>query len=458
MAPPRPDGDILKVVASPAKRFFVSMLVKDIELIPAIMDLVDNSIDGAKGLRPEFGDERFRGLTVAITVNADRFEIVDNCGGIDADKARNYAFRFGRPEDQAGPFGEVGQFGVGMKRALFKLGTQFRVDSAAPSSRFSLPVNVSDWLADASLEWSFEFETVEEGVVTDPAERGTRIEVNALHEWVAREFATQRLVDRLQSEIELRHMRPLQQGLAIRLNGRELAPAELVLLQGPDFVPLVKERQIPTNGSHLDMRLYAGVVRLADQNDDATDDPDRFPTESPAGWYLFCNDRLLIAHDTSRLTGWGEAVASYHPQYRQFRGYVFLSGEAKYMPWTTTKTSVDEDSAVFRTVQTEMFDALQKAVAVLNRLKNERQQRPEEDRPAVAAMRAAQPLSIEQLPASPRFTLPPAPPALPTTVKWIRYSVDLEDFARAAAEVGSTSPADVGRETFRYFLETRVPD
>ena len=41
-----------RVEATPEKRFFVSMLVKDIELIPAIVDLVDNSIDGAKRLRP----------------------------------------------------------------------------------------------------------------------------------------------------------------------------------------------------------------------------------------------------------------------------------------------------------------------------------------------------------------------------------------------------------------------
>ena len=84
---------------------------------------------------------------------------------------------------------------------------------------------------------------------------------------------------------------------------------------------------------------------------------------------MFCNDRLLLARDKSRLTGWGEAVAAYHPQFRQFRGYVFLTGEASDMPWTTTKTAVDEDSPVFRAIQTDMFDALQKAHTLMNRLK-----------------------------------------------------------------------------------------
>jgi hypothetical protein len=34
-----------KIDASPTKDFFISMLVKDIELIRAIIDLVDNSLD-----------------------------------------------------------------------------------------------------------------------------------------------------------------------------------------------------------------------------------------------------------------------------------------------------------------------------------------------------------------------------------------------------------------------------
>ena len=42
-----------RVEAAPEKLFFVSMLTKDIEMIPAIADLVDNSVDGAKQVRPD---------------------------------------------------------------------------------------------------------------------------------------------------------------------------------------------------------------------------------------------------------------------------------------------------------------------------------------------------------------------------------------------------------------------
>src|SRR5574340_703783 len=80
--------------ARPTKEFFVFMLTRDIQLIDAIADLVDNCVDGARRTRP---DGNFDGLWVRIEVAADHFRIADNCGGIPVNVARNYAFRFGRP-------------------------------------------------------------------------------------------------------------------------------------------------------------------------------------------------------------------------------------------------------------------------------------------------------------------------------------------------------------------------
>ena len=112
------------------------MLVKDIELIPAVVDLVDNSVDGARRVR---GDRRLDGLGVTITADTEAFVIEDNCGGIDIDTARHYAFRFGRPADFEGLARSVGQFGVGMKRALFKLGSSFEARSRTVTSESPCP-------------------------------------------------------------------------------------------------------------------------------------------------------------------------------------------------------------------------------------------------------------------------------------------------------------------------------
>src|ERR1044072_4050326 len=101
-----------RVDARPEKRFFVDMLTRDIELAPAIIDLVDNSIDGAKRARPDEGDQRFEGLSVTMRLDPDGFEIFDTWGGFSREHAATYAFKFGRHPEQEETPGEVGQFGV----------------------------------------------------------------------------------------------------------------------------------------------------------------------------------------------------------------------------------------------------------------------------------------------------------------------------------------------------------
>ena len=46
----------------------------------------------------------------------------------------DYAFRFGRPGNVVPAKYATGKFGVGMKRALFKLGERFRIESATATS------------------------------------------------------------------------------------------------------------------------------------------------------------------------------------------------------------------------------------------------------------------------------------------------------------------------------------
>ena len=443
------------VDATPAKRFFVSMLIRDIELMPAIIDLVDNSADGAKRLRPAAGEQRYAGLWVKIEITPSSFVIRDNCGGMDIELARHYAFRFGRAEDVAGPVGEVGQFGIGMKRTLFKMGERFTVASTAARSRFRLPVDVPQWLAEQTTDWSFAFDEVEEGSDFPEADRGTEIVVEGLHELVRDDFGQERFVNRLCRQIAMRELRLLQQGLEITVNDEALAAQQPILLAGEGLSPIHVQKEIPTDDGPLTMQLWAGLAHASKEEDDDVDDAEKYRGEAPAGWYLFCNDRLLLFADKTRLTGWGAEAAAYHPQYSRFRGYVLLDGDARHMPWTTTKTGVDEDSRVFRTVQNEMFDSLQKVQAAINRLKAERRRDPSAQ-PAVKALEDAKPVPLHDVPPSLSFGLPDPAPAPPPTGQWIRYQVDVDDFERVAEVVGSETPADVGRATFDWFLENQV--
>lgn len=130
-----------KINGNPTKIFFIDMLTRDISIKDAIIDLLDNSIDGASNINPN----DYTDLQIDITINKNEFIVEDNCGGFSLETAKKYAFRFGRPEDAPVTTGKVGRFGVGMKRALFKIGKSFEVESKTDADHFEVNVNINKW-------------------------------------------------------------------------------------------------------------------------------------------------------------------------------------------------------------------------------------------------------------------------------------------------------------------------
>ena len=140
--------------------------------------------------------------------------------------------------------------------------------------------------------------------------------------------------------------------------------------------------------------------------------------------------------DRSALTGWGISLPNYHPQYRQFRGWCWMSAsETAALPWNTTKTGVDEDSRVWRQVQSQIKVSGAQVVSVLNRIKTEAQRAETEvDAPTVAAMRGASLVSTKNTSPSETFVAPPprkptkrATPRAPRVVKF-QFEVQRDRF------------------------------
>ncbi|WP_390889162.1 ATP-binding protein [Rhodococcus qingshengii] len=455
-----PTDDLYRVEANADKALFVSMLVRDIELLPAIIDLVDNSVDGARATSPG----KFEQHTIKLVANSLEFTIEDDCGGIQLDVARKYAFRFGRPADYDGVPGSVGQFGVGMKRALFKLGGAFEVESKTTSSYFNLNVDVNLWMEDQSPDWQFRMAKVEvDRELKDGEVAGTRITAKSLHSSVATDFEDTRILSQLREQIRLRHQGPLEQGLTIILNGEELTGYAPKLLSGAGFRPVNKRFTIAAESGEVHCRIVAGVVASA-ISDDTLDDgqAEDFSTPGDAGWWLFCNDRLLLIRDRTSLTGWGDSTAAYHPQYRRFRGYVYLTSlNPSLLPWNTTKTSVDQDSMVWRKLRNEMMIALGQVQSVINKMKVEsRAAQDDGDMPITKASRGALSLLLSELDESPTFETPKSSPARRKMNKPrefnIQYKVPLEKFQEIAAVLELTTGSEVGRATFEYVYDNEV--
>jgi hypothetical protein len=129
--------------------------------------------------------------------------------------ARKYAFRFGKAPGAPVVKHSVGQFGVGMKRAIFKMGRKFRVESTTRTSRFVVDVNVDRWALDP--KWEFTFDELEEKSKFPDDEMGTIVSVTGLHSDVSDVFSLPTFKTELKNELQIRLQDPISKGLAVTL-------------------------------------------------------------------------------------------------------------------------------------------------------------------------------------------------------------------------------------------------
>lgn len=463
------DQSIIK--AYPSKDLFISILTRDVTIRDAIGDLLDNSVDGALRLRP---DRNYEGLFVHIEIDAENeiFKIEDNCGGLPIDEARENAFRFGRLAGFEGTEGSVGVFGIGMKRALFRLGNNFIVKSTAVNSSFSMQVDVENWKNDendddASSSWQFNFD---EGYIENRKEefsleeRGTTIVVSELHTGVLETFRMKSEISKLRFELKREHLNSIDKGLEIKVNGVTLDSTELELIFSKDFKTAYWEEL----DGKVKAKIYAGISEKEEHGDNG-------------GWYVFCNDRLVIGPDQTQATGWGVKtpirIPHYHPQYYRFRGYVFLEAQDPTdLPWNTAKTGLDKDHPVYRTVLLKMIQMMRTVINFLNQVHREqRAYRGDKilNTPSQDAIDSAKIARLSKVVKDPdnitldRFIAPePAKVGKPSpTIVVIKYSVlesrfllvkDYWEQSETETDMKTLKPKEIGEMVFNYFYEREI--
>ena len=425
------------VDASPTKEFFVEMLTRDVSLSMAILDLIDNCIDGT--LRSRQGTS-FQGLEVRVAFDEDQFTIQDNCGGIPLNVAKNYAFRFGRPTDAPSVKGSVGRFGVGMKRALFKLGRVFDVSTRTNRESYRITVDVAEWLAHE--HWTFPVVHMDKPMVPlSDIETGTDITVMKLTDEARRWFAQPYNSTSLRDEISRRQQQHIERGLAISLNGVSIPPSQLKFLTSWNPVLRPAYREYDRDGVHV--RLLAGVGKSEPQE---------------AGWYVFCNGRMVLYADRSRITGWGEPrmMPRFHNQYARFRGAAFFDSEdPTLLPWTTTKDGVDEGVPLYSEAYNVMISIMQPVIRFLDAVDRDHE-KPEGGRPLVELLdSSARPTAITSLSLSEQFEYqkPPPPPPPRERIITVQYKkpTRLVDAVKKSLRVRSARAA--GEKTFDYYME-----
>src|ERR1039457_6403385 len=127
------------------------------------------------------GPPPYTGYHVNISFSDKGLRIADNCEGIPIKVAEHYAFTFGRAEGAPEVLGSIGQYGIGMKRAIFKMGESITIFSSTRSEAFRLTIDVKDW--ETKPQWNFPF-----GKVSKTPEAGTSIQIEKLRPEIADEL------------------------------------------------------------------------------------------------------------------------------------------------------------------------------------------------------------------------------------------------------------------------------
>ncbi|MCE0497845.1 MAG: ATP-binding protein [Methylacidiphilales bacterium] len=367
--------EIKNVPNLPAKDFFVSMLTRDIDLHDAILDLLDNCVDGAirTRSREKTEDDSLEGFWAEIKFDEKRFVIEDNCGGIPWKIAKEYAFCMGKPEGAETKDGTIGVVGIGMKRAIFKMGRECHVHSSHKDDAFLVTIPKS-WFADDKKWGVFDAEHEQ------PAKKirhGTIIEISELEKEAKIAFGKG---SSFRASFPLivaeSYSYLIEKGFRVRINGDEVKRRAIkICFESPEN-PKKKGRLIrpyvyESKFNDVEVFVVIGYRSRLPTQEEQDDDTKANYAANEAGWTVVCNDRVVLSNDRTIKTGWGfGGVPNFHNQFSSIAGIVeFKSRYTANLPVTTTKRGIDTSKDIYTLVRQRMQEGLKCFTKNTNRWK-----------------------------------------------------------------------------------------
>lgn len=312
----------------PTKEFFINILTRDIKLDRAILDLIDNSIDAARKAGKYISVYKIR-----VTLNNKGFMIEDNCGGITKEHASKYAFKFGNDAEENTREFSISHFGIGIKRAFFKIGTKIYVDSATKQDFFSLMIDANKWRK--SNEWSIPFKN--SGTSDISKEIGTRIKIKDLNDEAKVSFEDEEFIKGLIGSISSTYKDDIKKGITIIVNDRIVT-----ISTRANETEIVKYP--------IDCGNYTAVIIIKKD----------ISNYQESGWYIYLNDRLVVSADKTNLTGWD---ISNDDKYHVLRGYVYAKAKVEgVLPFNTTKEGLDTSNPVYKELKRYMRKVLEESL------------------------------------------------------------------------------------------------
>ena len=315
------DRNSLCANTSPTKAALNS-LTRDVTVQACIFELIDNSIDAKKDGTCE----------ITIQMIDSIFSIQDNASGISLSDFENSALRFGRvnAEKQSG----IGAFGIGLNRAILKLGKELELLSETKDTRVSVVFNIDNYLKKEG--WNIPISNIEKIGNT-----GTLIKITLQEE--INSIFSDNMIKELQIELSKRYGYLIQKAkCVIHFNGKKIDAAIPALRNDGDFKILTK--YFTEKGVEVDIKLGQHQKHKFSYEDDYNQNINK-QIKQEQGWFVYCNDRAILLNELSEDVGW---EAQLHTQHDGFVGEIHFRGKSNLLPWGTDKVNTNLNNEIYK--------------------------------------------------------------------------------------------------------------
>lgn len=426
------------------KEFFIDMFTRDISLEDCVLDLIDNSVDSyllknkisvSNLIFDQNNDNSPQRLgTIDVTCSERQVKVVDTCGGISRKRALEDVFCFGHEKDE--PSGKLGAYGVGMKRALFKIGNKFDIVSQTATEGFVVSFKLNEWAE--RPEWKIPISFIDGA--SSEAKAGTTVTITELRSEVALRIKQGDVPANIIDDAALTYPFFLDKCVRLKINGTAVAPKPVPLGHSEGTIQPAHE-----SFQHEDVKVELVATVAPGQR-----------TSEQAGWNVLCNGRAVVSADKGRLTGWGAELPTFHSKYTSFVGLAsFESSNPLSLPWTTTKRDINQESSVFIRAKASMAAMSKPILNFLNK------QYPTDPRVEAGDIRDAvegvRPIAFREIVSKPVRGFEYTPPKRKEKkTEWVRFQASIAslDKVRRHLRRSSLSPSDIGKHTFEHFLKT----
>jgi hypothetical protein len=334
---------VATIDATPSKRLFLS-IIADYDIYKAICELVDNAID-----LWTLGN-RSTNLIIEITFdkNQQRIEVVDNAGGL-SEKNLSYIVSPGQSMNSKAAE-TIGIFGVGTKRAVVAIAQEIKISTRQKNITYQVEID-DKWISHSN-NWDLPVYKV-----SDIEPGSTCIELVKLRVKIDGMTVT-KLKHYLSTtySIFLKDKR-----LHIILNKDRIEPISFEnWAYPPEYPPTIHTgKLVIQKGIKIDVIAFSGLT--IESND----------LSGEYGVYFYCNDRLVGRALKNHDVGFGVGLAGKPSEEISLaRVIVQLNGQARYMPWNSSKSDINTSHEVFIAVQDWLNKVVKHTTGLSRRMRN----------------------------------------------------------------------------------------